>query len=185
MSTVKATYLQHPSSATANITLNADGTIALPAGGILQVVSTTKTDTFSTASNSLTGVTGLSVSITPSSASSKVLVIARVSVGADPSNTKVAAGLLRGATLLALPAVVGNRGVSMNTVANASTNYADPSVLLYLDSPATTSATTYQVAVTNTEQNGSTVYVNRAADDSDVASRFRTSSTITVMEVAG
>ena len=47
---------------------------ALPAGSILQVVSVTKTDSFTTSSSSFVDITGLSATITPSSASSKILV---------------------------------------------------------------------------------------------------------------
>ena len=43
-------------------------------GNILQVVSTTKTDTFSTTSTSYVDITGLSVSITPTSTSSKIFI---------------------------------------------------------------------------------------------------------------
>ena len=44
---------------------------AMASGSIIQVVSTTKTDTFSTSSSSFTDITGLSVSITPASSSNK------------------------------------------------------------------------------------------------------------------
>lgn len=53
---------------------------SLPTGSVLQVVSTAKTDTFSTtsASGTFADITGLSVSITPSSASNKILILAEV-----------------------------------------------------------------------------------------------------------
>ena len=47
----------------------------LPVGSVLQTLSTTKTDTFISSSTSYTDVTGLSLAITPSSTSSKILVI--------------------------------------------------------------------------------------------------------------
>ena len=47
---------------------------SLIGGKVLQVVSTAKTDTFSTSSTSFTDITGLSVAITPSATSSKILV---------------------------------------------------------------------------------------------------------------
>ena len=61
-----------------------DGVIvssALPTGSILQVVSTTKTDTFTSTSTSMVDITGLSATITPSSTSSKILVMASVASG--------------------------------------------------------------------------------------------------------
>jgi hypothetical protein len=59
-----------------NNTLSAVTTLpaAIATGKVLQVVSTTKTDTFTTTSTSFTDITGMSVSITPSSASNKILV---------------------------------------------------------------------------------------------------------------
>ena len=65
------------------ITLNGDGIISGitdydsgDVGRVLQVVTTTKTDTFTTTSSSLTDITGLSASITPASTSNKILIIA-------------------------------------------------------------------------------------------------------------
>ena len=51
---------------------------SIPSGGILQIQSTTKTDTFSSSSTSFTDITGLSVNITPTSSTSKILVITSV-----------------------------------------------------------------------------------------------------------
>jgi hypothetical protein len=63
-----------------NNTLSAITTLpaAIATGKVLQVVQTTKTDTFTTTSTSFTDVTGLSVSITPSSASSKILIFSEI-----------------------------------------------------------------------------------------------------------
>lgn len=56
--------------------------------------------------------------------------------------------------------------------------------MVYLDSPATTSATTYAVQTRTNATVGGTVYVNRSALDSDDAYNTRGASSITVMEVA-
>jgi hypothetical protein len=53
----------------------------------------------------------------------------------------------------------------------------------FLDSPATTSATTYKIQVRGNV--ASTVAVNRSVNDADAATSARTASSITVMEVAG
>ena len=55
-----------------------DGLPAGASGGIIQVKSTTKTDTFSTTSSSYTDITGLSVSITPTRSDSKILIFVTV-----------------------------------------------------------------------------------------------------------
>ena len=62
---------------------------------VLQTVSTTKTDTFSSAVTAFTDVTGLSVSITPSSATSTILVMADVSTYQDAGTSSAWARLVR------------------------------------------------------------------------------------------
>ena len=57
----------------------------LPAGSVLQVVSTTKTDTFTMTGQTQTAITGLTATITPTSASSKILII--VSIGGFAQGT--------------------------------------------------------------------------------------------------
>ena len=52
----------------------------MPSGSVLQAKTATKTDTQSTTSNSFTDITGLSVSITPSSTNSKILVLCTVCI---------------------------------------------------------------------------------------------------------
>ena len=65
-------------------------------GKVLQVVSAAKTDTFSSSSTSLVDITGLSVAITPSSTSNKVLIIVNCAVtGADAG---IGFSIVRGST---------------------------------------------------------------------------------------
>ena len=154
------------------------------AGVVKQVVSTTKTDTFSSSSNTLTEVTGLTVSITPTSATSKVLVIATVSVGSNPSATSVASVLRRGTTILSRGDADGSRNRSFSAGTNFRDNYINDHVLVELDAPNSTSALVYNVAVTNAEQNSSTVHVNRGNGDGNNTFIWRTASTITAIEVA-
>jgi hypothetical protein len=88
-----ATTIQATDGATQTITLpNNTGTIIttgnIPTGQIIQVVSTTKTDTFSsTTTNAFTDITGLSVSITPTSSSNTILVMVSVQGINAGSNT--------------------------------------------------------------------------------------------------
>ena len=77
------------------------GTLEFANGGkILQVQSTVKTDSFSSNSSSFVDITGLSVSITPSSTSSKILVFSNFSVSGDTWNSGrgIAFNLVRGST---------------------------------------------------------------------------------------
>jgi hypothetical protein len=122
----------------------------LVTGKILQVVQTTKTTSFSTSSTSLVDVTGLSVSITPTSATSKVLV--QISVGLVKTDTNY----------VRLTVFRGNAATGTN-LASPVTGFgliradAHPygfGFINYLDSPATTSATTYQAAIAMTAGSG-------------------------------
>jgi hypothetical protein len=143
-------------------------------GAILQVVSTTKTDTFSTTSTSYTDVTGLSASITPQFTSSKILVLIKTLVGL---NTTVTTGgpalqLLRDAT------AIGNTAdghIYQQPVGATRTLYE--ASFDVLDLPSTTSSITYQVQI---KTSTGTAYVNRSDTESDASA-----SSITLMEVAG
>jgi hypothetical protein len=153
----------------------------LPAGSVLQVVQTIKTDTFSTTSGSLTDITGMSVSITPSSASNKILV--QYSLGlVQPSSPAVfGVALLRGSTVIGAGATAGSRRlVSSSGIFEGDRGSGQ--VFTFLDSPATTSSTTYKLQIYI--NGGLTIYVNRSATDLDNTTYNRTASTITVMEIA-
>ena len=155
-------------------------------GKVLQVVSTTKTDTFSASlSNSFADVTGLSVSITPSSASNKILIFASVNHGVDGIRA-TALKLLRDSTDISVGTASGNRPAT-STVAigeNYDTNRGENSVIHYLDSPATTSATTYKIQIGILETTANTARVNTSGADGDFTYIARASSTITVMEIS-
>ena len=194
MSTVKTTNLQHPSASDVGITLGADGSVVLPqgfAGGLgTNVVSTTKTDTFSQGSvggGLSTAVTGLSVTITPTSASSKVLVLVSLNGSNSDGNIQGSTGvrLMRGATRLGAADDGSRPGHTSANLQSTSfgTGIGHVSVA-YLDSPATTSATTYSVEVVNMSSASQTVYVNRSADDANSSNSVRTYSSITAIEVA-
>jgi len=162
----------------------------VPAGSILQVVSTTKTDTFSTslASGAFSAnVTGLTATITPLATSSKILVRMVVG-GARSGQFPVVVGvMLRGSTAIGVGDAAGDRTpVSGNTGAGTATARSTASLILEtLDSPATTSATTYNFQVFNATSGTNTFYINRTASDVDDATYTRGVSTITLMEVAG
>ena len=165
------------------------GTIAasvLPAGSVLQVVSTTKTDTFSTTSSSFVDLTGLSVTITPRSASSTVLVSYSVNRGAALALI-TGFQILRGATAICIGDAASNRTRATTGAYPGNADVASSiitSSMIFLDSPATTSATTYKLQV-KSDTSAQTVYVNRTSTDSDTTSFLRTASTITVMEIQG
>ena len=154
------------------------------APAILQVVSVTKTDTFSTSSTSFVDITGLAATITPVATSSKILVVGYVSGAGDSGAANSAFRLVRGSTDILLGDAASNRtrasgfltaGTAGDVVSNEPFNF--------LDSPATTSATTYKLTMRTLA--AGTGFVNRTKNDTDNALHTRLASTITLMEVAG
>ena len=151
----------------------------------VQVVTVNKTDTFSTTSKTFTDITGLSVSITPTSASNRILILASVAIGA--SNDFSYIRLLRNGTVIDVGDVASNRvqvtGASIYP--NASPIYILTQVpVAYLDSPATTSAVTYNFQLR--VGSAGTAYINRTASDRDTTDyEWRAPSNIIVMEISG
>jgi hypothetical protein len=148
---------------------------------IKQVLSTTKTDTFTTTSTSFVDITGLSQSITPSSATSTILVFYSVSGINTAGTNRSAIRMMRNSTAIAVGAASGSRTQStFQWDLQAGSNilsYAGS----YLDSPATTSATTYKAQAISLDPG--TTYVNRSVSDTDSSAFSRLTSTITVMEI--
>ena len=165
------------------------GTLAttadIPASGkILQVLNSNKTDAYTTTNTAYQIPSGLSVVITPSSTSSKILVMATTQFAIDADTGHGYATLQRDGTAILQGDAAGSRPrvyVAQNNFGNnAPPNYQ----LVALDSPSTTSAVTYSLGVRSS--NGTTLYLNRSVRDADTSGYDgRSASTIIVMEVAG
>jgi len=155
-------------------------------GGIIQVVNVLKTDAFSaTTANSFTDITGLSLSITPSSNSSKILVLSNIYGRADASSgSAVKIVCSAGSAIIATDfgsRVATNGGeAGDNNLPAHDVNPIHQNTLLF--SPATTSAVT--VKAQYRLQGGGTFYINRSETDSNSTGYIRTVSTITAMEVS-
>jgi len=139
---------------------------AVSFGKIGQVLSTVKTDVFQTSSSSFTDVTGLSVSITPSATSSKILCICTGIYG-KTTNDNFHHQLVRDST--ALLANILDPGTD--------TNQTEVFSVQFLDSPSSTSELTYKLQIKNDGTNP--VNINR----NNAGTNDRGDSTITVMEV--
>jgi hypothetical protein len=159
----------------------------MPTGSILQVKQTVKTDTFSTASgSSFTDVTGLSVDITPTSSSSKILVLTAVNFSHSGGNRTAARVVRRESStdnVISQGDAAGSRTRTMwldrHSELNGSSNQVNIQIL---DSPSTTNALTYKFQVGRID--AGTLQINFGYSDSDASSHARGISTITVMEVA-
>jgi hypothetical protein len=134
-------------------------------GKVLQVLQATTGSETSSSSSTYADV-GLSVSITPSSASSKVLVMANAVVekSSGSGNNAVYTRILRDATQVYEHELSNYTGTALQL----ATNWA----VSYLDSPATTSATTYKIQFRN------------QLNDASIKFNFQTgSAAIIVMEI--
>lgn len=157
-----------------SVTISGSGSVPI------QVASTTVNTAFSASlTTTYINFTGLSVNITPRSSSNKILILVTVANGGSGVGTS-AIQVTRNGT------VVGN-GTGAALVNSASAGYAQgstgysqlPMIMQYLDSPATTSAITYQVQVAS-DNSGTYTFNRRGAD-----TNWSEQSTITVMEISG
>lgn len=157
------------------------------AGAILQVVQTVKTDTFSRTSSSsdFGDITGLSVSITPSSASNKVLVLAMVNCSNGTAGNRM--GIRLAVNSSAITAITGD-AASTRTRATSATwtgaagNDLSHLTIKYLHSPSSTSSQTYSVQ--GSGEVNSVFWCNRSGTNTDSGSVYVAASSIIAIEVA-
>ena len=182
--------IQAPSSSSNNRVFalpdSADGTILTTTNS--QVLQTVKTDTFSVTGTATADVTGLSVAITPSSSSSKILVSYNLKVSVVHGGYAGFIFLLRDSTQIYLGDAAGSRTrASSFMTSHASSDYGAYEMFdmsgSFLDSPSTTSATTYKIQM-RSNNSSRLFYLNRHPNDGDAAYAPRTASSITVQEVA-
>jgi hypothetical protein len=147
-------------------------------------VTAQKTDVFSTSTTgSWVDIAGLSVSITPKKATSRILVLVALNFGGSAASARAAFRLDRSGTPIALGDAASARTRASWGATNeqgATGNVAEASSYHWVDSPATTAQRTYKVQMRL--ENG-TGYINRSADDADNADNPRYASTITVLEL--
>ena len=159
------------------------------AGNILQVVQQIRGDTVSESSlgNGATGSTDvLTKAITPSSASSKILVIMNATIAMSNGSERVGLLLHVGGSVIdaARADAAGNRGRMSAGSYLATTDHFINLSQTFLHSPNTTSATTYSYRFISGSGVSTTMYLNRTHSDSDATWMSRTTSNITLMEVA-
>ncbi len=152
---------------------------AIPTGSVLQVLQTSVNSMVSAApagESTFNDIAGMSVSITPASASNKILVSYTINLGRSAAQQNNAIKLLRDST-----EIVGT-GATKN-VSGFHRLYSTPEIgavsLQYLDSPSSTSALTYKLQWAS--GGSGYLYLNRRGNDQSYAAV----STITVMEIAG
>jgi hypothetical protein len=156
-------------------------------GKVLQVLFAQKTDT-QTLTKSLTfqDITGLSIAITPSSSSNKILVMYNVNMANGGDTGHGYLRLHRDTTNIGSAASAGSRTTAIAVVNTGNTGQMQCVSGTFLDSPSTTSATTYKLLGASNPAGASTTFINRSERDTDAANNDgRASSSITIMEIAG
>ena len=156
---------------TNGLTFN-NATTQASAGQVLQVVNYNGSGYTTTSSSTFTDIPSLSLAITPKFSTSKILVITTVIAGKSTGNTYVGLRLVRDSTTISTFSDV-------SAWTNSSVETTSPTSYTYLDSPATTSATTYKVQFNSGQNIGTAIignYINTLAN-----SRH----SITLMEIAG
>lgn len=139
-------------------------------GSVLQVVQVLNTTTYSSSSTTFVTPTGMSATITPTSSSSKILVIVKASCSGSLVNiVTLYSQLLRNSTAL--------DGSTPDTLGTPTYDFTSQRYINYLDSPSTTSATTYSVQF---RSDGAAWKFNMNGSGTNNAL-----STITLMEIAG
>ena len=165
------------------------GTVAaarLPAGSVLQVVSATKTDVFTTSSTSYVDVTGWTASITPSATANKILVTVTGCTSNSAANSFAYLSLLRGSTEIYLgdargSATRASADVSQQSAGNPEV-WAKPTCIQFLDAPSSISSVTYKLQLKNTSATSTTVGGTNTTTD---ANRSNIPTTIVLMEIQG
>ena len=154
------------------------------AGGIIQVVQTVKTDTTSYGqAGSFADISGMSVTITPTTNSAKILIFPDLALGgSNMESYHLIWRLLRGSTAIGVATtssaaqLTGTGG--MHKAASGANAYFFGCSKMFIDSPATTSATTYKCQW-SANDNGGSLFLNRRGND-DGAGGI---STITAFEL--
>tara|TARA_B100000941_G_scaffold286173_1_gene259302 strand:+ start:481 stop:1092 length:612 start_codon:yes stop_codon:yes gene_type:complete len=202
MSRIIVDSIRNSSASSDGITLSSDGKVAFPntsTGKVLQVVSVSDTVRESVGIVSLSSAntyydTPFAVTITPSATSSKILLMGHVMGEFDVNDYLIGWRINRaisgGASTAIQGAAAGNRARVISTANEAFTsanNDSTPTVMTFaglLDSPSTTSATTYTFQVNSTQTASKTFYYNQTVNSGNVVDYERGLSWITAQEIA-
>jgi hypothetical protein len=182
------TTLTLPSAnATANQYIKNDGAGALSwatlpsSGKVLQVIQVNKDDEWTVTGTTMTDITGMAATITPTVATSKILVMITVNAGGSNTATHFNLRTFRDAVQIAMGAASGSRSRYTATTAQSTHNTTTVS-MNWLDEPATTSATVYKLQA-SANNAGHPIYINRTTTNTDNTSYAITVSSITLMEI--
>ena len=176
--------------------LNANGRpMVNQTGGILQVIQTVSNTQVGYTGTSFQTVSSLSTSITPSSTSSKILVLLNMTWGLQDNNYSYLKLQRNGSDISGAKGNPTGSQTAASIELMLSTNgsgqvYSEVqhgynSTFIYLDSPASSTSTTYSIVVSAQQGSSQTLYLNRGYYNSGDANNIAGISSMTLMEIAG
>ena len=153
-------------------------------GGLVQVKQTFKTDHYSAKQTSFTDITGMSVTITPTSSSNKILLLCTINWSSS-SNSYHGYRFMRGSTAIGLSTALSDGSTIASFAGGSSSQGQWVNKIItanqsFLDSPNTTSSTTYKIQHITWDE---TLHVNRPHDTGGARYTMAVTSSITAMEV--
>ena len=165
----------------------------LPSGSILQVQSTliSTADSQSISANTDTAINNLEVNITPSSTSSKIMLLGRfVGEGSDTSSYNNVFFFMRGSTVINSAAASGSRnnGMTVQYIGygaglDAASTMDGMSMFTIDAAHNSTSELTYKIGINIST--AATLYINRTVSNTDNTSHELATSEIIAMEIKG
>ena len=199
MSRIIVDAVRNSSASSDGITLASDGSVTIPGnatcsgtatgfcigGKVLQTIMVEKTDTTShNSTTTILDISGMTVNITPSATTSKILVTSCLQVVTVQGQYSFALYLMRDSTYLSRGDASGSHRTRATFGGLSGGNEYDlrPFTISYLDSPNTTSQVTYKWRWNNPSHN-QVIYLNRPYGFADGGYTVMTSSNIIVQEI--
>ena len=169
-----------------------DGAVTLPvsrsdlslAGGVVQVVQTEQTaaSSISNPGGSFIDLTGMSVTITPTSSNSRIFIHAQINITGRAANNVMHGRLDRNGTIIHLGDADGSKNRSFAEGQPVPDGSSGQIICMFVDSPATTDPLIYKIQVTS----NNIIFFNRAAHSENANNTgSRTASSIIEMEILG
>ena len=191
MSRIIVDSIRNSSASSDGITLSSDGKVAFPntnTGKVLQAVQVVKTSKQSVQSQTMVDITGFELTITPSAASSKILLITTITACCHSSGGFNLWRQIGSNSYAQLTTYIGDADGSrerytMQMGQTQTANVAERSMTI-LDSPNTTSAVKYKWQTGTPYNSNYVIAINSSTEDTDSNYWTRTISTMTAQEIA-
>lgn len=191
MSTLRVDNLNSRTGTTINVPT---GTNFYAPGHIIQVVNTYVSSPSSlsipASYNTYTDIPGITASITPKNANSKIYMTVRWFGEYSPQTIayEVMFNMKRNGNLIGQPpqpgtVAIGIHMAAISYYANDADSTPETCFFDYYDTPSTTSSLTYQLCVSSVS--AGTMYINRCVNATTSGGYERGTSSITLFEIAG